>query len=160
MKFTPLHWGPLIPRMFLGLAFSWWRLRTGAAAVLLYRAWPWQRQCQEVCQPCRAACPPGDTGMWGCHSEPETLTCANCTGRSHLCNAGEEGKKGFFLLLFSLFSSQISLSLCFLGVTCALPHKEYCTRKRLVYSRESVKCFKEEFSSKKRWVLTKKEGTS
>lgn len=70
------------------------------------------------------------------------------------------GKKGFFLLLFSLFSSQISLSLCFLGVTCALPHKEYCTRKRLVYSRESVKCFKEEFSSKKRWVLTKKEGTS
>lgn len=137
MKFTPLHWGPLIPRMFLGLAFSWWRLRTGAAAVLLYRVWPWQGQCQEVCQPCRAACPPEDTGMWGCHSEPETLTCANCTGRSHPCNAGEKGEKGFLsLVVFSFFKPNKPVTVFFRGYLCSatqrvLHQKKACLQQRV-----------------------------
>lgn len=137
--------------MFLGLVFSWWELHTGAAVVLLYRLWPWQGQCPAV--PGGVAALQGTVPSGGHLTEPQPLTWDDFTGCLHLCNTGEQGKKArvsFSCCFLLFFSCQISLSLCFLGVTCVLQHKQDSSRERLVYSRDSVKCLKEEFSSKKR----------
>lgn len=81
----------LIPRMFLGLVFSWWELHKSAVidrAVLLYtRQRPALAELAHgsmVLQQQGSMHSLATEGMWGCYAEPEILTCyANCTECFH-----------------------------------------------------------------------------
>lgn len=151
MKFTLLHWGPLNPQDVPGFglqlvgAAHWCCSGAALQALALAGAMP---SSARRCGSPAGHCPLRGTPHWA--TTPDLGWFHRVLAPVQHRWAGEKSW-GFFLLLFSpFFSCQISLSLCFLGVTCVLQHKQDSTRERLVYSRDSVKCLKEEFSSKKR----------